>query len=414
MKIMVTAPSFSSEISGIQRQAFNMVRCLLRRPEISRVDLVVAPWQTKLVQPADYCAGDRLAIHVAPMDPSSLSRNLWYYRGLPKLAARLQPDVVHLSYPVPLKRASFGCVTVVTLHDLYPYEIPANFGFPQVIFNRLILRQCLKNVDAIACVSETTLRRLRQYAPLPRWRKAIRIYNCVEPEPVCATHSPLPGWRGEPFLLSVAQHRINKNIALLIRAFYLLHLRSELHPAMKLVVVGIGGPETRRIQQLLLQLGIERNVLLLRGLSDPELQWCYSRCEALVAPSKTEGFGLPVAEGLLAGCRIVCSDISAFREVGGPHCRFVALGSEEEDRLATAIRETLQEPPRQPLSLPHLSTDVLAKQYLRLYSSLTPTNLSLQNTEGLASSLAAAAKQPFYEGASQSRPRGRSDQRGYI
>jgi glycosyltransferase involved in cell wall biosynthesis len=258
------------------------------------------------------------------------------------------------------------------------------------------------------------LDRLQQYVPPSTWQRAIRIYNCVEPQPVRAIHSPLPGWSGEPFLLSVAQHRRNKNIPLLIRTFNRLLRSSRIHPSTKLVVVGISGPETRHIQRLLRQLGLGRNVLLLQGLSDPELQWCYVRCAALVIPSRTEGFGLPVAEGLLAGCRIVCSDISAFREVGGPHCRFVALGSEEEDRLATAIRETLQEPPRQPLSLPHLSTDVLAKQYLRLYGSLTPTNLSLQSTEGLASSLAAAAKQPFYEGASQSRPRGRSDQRGYI
>jgi glycosyltransferase involved in cell wall biosynthesis len=414
MKIMVAAPSFSSEISGILRHALNMVRCLLRRPEITRVDLVVAPWQTKLVQSADYYADSRLALHVAPMDPSSLSRNLWYYRGLPKLAAQLQPDVVHLSYPAPLKRTAFGCATVVTLHDLYPFEIPGNFGFPQVLFNRLILRQCLNNVDAIACVSDTTLRRLRRYVPLPRLRKAIRIYNCVEPEPVCATQSPLPGWRDEPFLLSVAQHRKNKNIALLIRTFYRLLRSSDIHPAMKLAVVGIEGPETQRIQQLLLQLNIDRNVLLLRGLSDPELQWCYARCEALVAPSKTEGFGLPVAEGLLAGCRIVCSDISAFREVGGRHCRFVVLGRDEEHRLAAAIREALQEPPRQPVSLPHLSTDVLAKQYLHLYRNLTSTNMSLQSTQCLAPAHAPVAKQPLYLGAHPSRSEGRSNQRGYI
>jgi hypothetical protein len=80
MKIMVTAASFSSEISGIQRHAFNLVRCLLRRPEICRVDLVVAPWQTKLARTAGIDRDVRLKTYVANMDKSSLSRNSWYYR----------------------------------------------------------------------------------------------------------------------------------------------------------------------------------------------------------------------------------------------------------------------------------------------------------------------------------------------
>lgn len=421
MRIMVTAASFSPEISGIQRHAFNMVRCILCRPEISRVDLVVAPWQMKLTESIHARDDVRLTIHSANMDVSSLSRNLWYYRGLPGLAARLQPDVVHLSYPVPLDRASLACPAVLTLHDLYPYEIPRNFRFPSVIVNRLILRQCLRSVDAIACVSETTMRRLRQYAPQSTWRKATRIYNCVEPETHCATRSPIPDWRGEPFLLSIAQHRRNKNIVLLIRAFYRLLRNSEIDSSMKLIVVGIAGPETRRIERLVAELGLGRRVLLLRGLSDPELQWCYARCEALVTPSKTEGFGLPVAEGLLAGCRIVCSDIDAFREVGGSHCRFVALGIGEEDKLAAAIRATLQEPPREPVPLPHLSAEVLANHYLSLYRAiatpgrtLTTPGAAQLSPERTPSTLAVAPKSPAHGANEPALAQGRRDERGYI
>jgi glycosyltransferase involved in cell wall biosynthesis len=278
---------------------------------------------------------------------------------------------------------------VLTLHDLYPYEIPGNFRFPHVIFNRLILRQCLKSVDAIACVSEATMLRLRAYTPRSTWRKATRIFNCVEPEPLCATGSPIPGWLGEPFLLSIAQHRRNKNIALLVRAFHRLLRTSEIDSSMKLVIVGIAGPETRRIEQLVSRLGLGRSILLLHGLSEVQLQWCYSRCEALVVPSKTEGFGLPVAEGLLAGCRIVCSDISALREVGGQHCRYVALGSGEEEALAQAILDTLRDPPRQPVSLPHLSAEVLASEYLDLYRTLVPSGTPLANAKRPAPMLAA-------------------------
>jgi glycosyltransferase involved in cell wall biosynthesis len=120
-------------------------------------------------------------------------------------------------------------------------------------------------------------------------------------------------------------------------------------------------------------------VLFLEGLAEADLQWCYGRCEALVAPSKTEGFGLPVAEALLAGCRVVCSDIPAFREVGGGHCRFVALSADAEEALAAGIMATIQEPAKAPVSLTQLSAKVLANQYATLYRRLIASAAPLKH-----------------------------------
>ena len=392
VKILIAAASFSSHISGLQRHAFNVVRCLLQQPEISAVHLVVAPWQHQLVQAAGFNPDARLTTRIAEMEPSSLSRNLWYYRQLPLLAASLHIDVVHLSYPMPVDAASFTCPTVVTLHDMYPYEIPLNFGFPKFIFNRLTLQQCLRNVDVIACVSEITRIRLKQYAPASTWRKAVRIHNCVEAEPLCALASPIPGWQGEPFLLCVAQHRRNKNIPLLIRTFDRLLRLEQVDPRMKLVVIGIAGPETQSIHRLVSSRGLDRSIHFLEGLSEPELQWCYARCEALAAPSMTEGFGLPVAEALLAGCRVVCSDIPAHREVGDGHCRFVALRKNAEEALAEAIVATLREQAKPPISLPQFSSSFLAKQYIDLYRRLGAPAALPQNARFSASLHAAASE----------------------
>jgi glycosyltransferase involved in cell wall biosynthesis len=393
VKILIAAASYSAHISGLQRHAFNMARCLLQQPDISSVHLVVAPWQRELVPAAGLDSDSRLTTHIAEMDLGSLSRNLWYYRQLPALAARLQADLVHLTFPMPVHAASFACPTVVTLHDLYPYEIPLNFGFPKFIFNRLVLQQCLRNVDAIACVSAVTGVQLRRYTPATTWRKATRIYNCIEAEPLCAIHSPIPGWQGEPFLLCVAQHRRNKNIPLLIRTFDRLLQSGQIDPSMKLVVIGIAGPESRRIHRLVSHLGLSQKVHFLEGLSEPELQWCYARCEALAVPSRTEGFGLPVAEALLAGCRVVCSDIPAFREVGGDHCRFVALGRDAEEGLADAIVATLRQPAKEPIALPQFSSALLAKQYIGLYRRLIASAVSVQTARFSASLQAASERQ---------------------
>jgi glycosyltransferase involved in cell wall biosynthesis len=392
MKILIAAASFASNMSGLQRHALNVARCLSPEPEISTLHLVIAPWQQSFVQAAGFLQNARIQTHVAEMDRSSLSRNLWYYRKLPKLAAQLHVDLVHLSYPMPVNPAAFHCPTLVTLHDLYPYEMPMNFGFPKFIFNRVVLQQCLRNVDGIACVSEITLLRLRQYLPIAVWRKALRIYNCVEAEPIHNPQPPLPGRHSQPFLLCVAQHRRNKNIPLLIRTFHRMLLASQLAPEMKLIIVGIGGPETPDIHRLVSNLGLGDKVHFLEGVSDSELQWCYTHCEVVVSPSTVEGFGLPVAEALLAGCRIVCSDIPAFREVADGHCRFVTLEKNAEENLVAAIAAALNEPKQSPKFLPQFSAPVLAGQYTRLYRTLIASAISSKN-DTVAASINPAASE---------------------
>jgi glycosyltransferase involved in cell wall biosynthesis len=370
MKVLIAAASFASSISGVQRHALNMVRCLLLQQEIAEIHFVVAPWQSGMIEASGLRPDERLRIHIAKIGRGSVSRNLWHYRELPRLAKRLRVDVVHFSYPMPVNAKAFSCPTVVTLHDLYPYEIPMNFGFPKFMFNRVVLRQCLRAADVIACVSDATRMRLKQYAPGAVWKKAVRLYNCVEPEQISESEPPIPRWKGEPFLLCIAQHRRNKNIPTMIRAFDRL-LRSEwIDSSSKLVVIGMRGPETSRIHQQVRELGVERSIHFLEGLSEAQLQWCYRNCAALVAPSLTEGFGLPVAEGLLAGCRIICSNIAAHREIGNGSCRFVALHEHAAQALAATIADALNEPKPKPIALPQFSAAVLAEQYLALYRTL--------------------------------------------
>jgi glycosyltransferase involved in cell wall biosynthesis len=370
MTILLVAASFSSHLSGVQRHAFNLARSLLTHPEVSGVHLVVAPWQQELVRGAGIEPNVRLSVHIARMKRDSLRRNLWYYGQLPVMAARLGVDVVHLACPVPINARAFVAPTVVTLHDLYPYEIPSNFGFPKAIFNRIILQQCLRGVDSIACVSEITRLRLSNYVPPFVSRKALRIYNCVEAQPPCASESAIHDWKGEPFFLCVAQHRRNKNIPFLLSVLEGLLRQEWIDPVTRLLIVGMPGPETCRIQRAIKSAELGQNVLLMAGLTEAQLQWCYRNCAVVLAPSTIEGFGLPVVEALLAGARVVCSDIPAFREIGGDFCRYVPLGISMEEAFSKAILATMQEPRGAPVSLPLLSTSVIAEQFVGLYRGL--------------------------------------------
>ena len=182
----------------------------------------------------------------------------------------------------------------------------------------------------------------------------------------------------------------------MLRTFDRLLRSGQVDSKMKLVILGITAPGTRNIHSLASKLNLGRSVCFLEGLSEPELQWCYTQCEAVVAPSLTEGFGLPVAEGLLAGCRIVCSDIPAHREVGDGKCWFVALGQDAEKTFAEAIVAALKEPKRLPDALPQFSASTLAKEYIGLYRRLITSTIPLEGESASVSiNVATSERQPL-------------------
>ncbi len=366
MRIVVSAVSSNRSMSGVSRHAANLVRGLLTRTEVSALHLLVAPWEHEYVCESISRSGTRLHVHAAPLRPGTLHRNLWYYRILPHIAEQLRADVVHIAYPSPIKRGAFPCPTVATLHDLYPYDIPSNFGFPKAFFNRMILRQCLRNVNAIACVSDST--RLRLGLRMPEvMPKAITISNCVEDGPIPVKPPFAASWGNDPFLLCVAQHRRNKNVLTALRSFNRALNDGGIPPESRLVIVGMPGPETGRIYKFVQISHLTHRVAFASGISDAELHWCYRNCQLLLAPSIVEGFGLPVVEAQLAGCRIVCSDIPAFREVDIGSCRFVELAAEAEEQFARAIVSSLLDRRPIPPHLPDLSPTHIAEQYVRLY-----------------------------------------------
>ena len=156
MRVVVAAVSAPDQMNGVSRHAANVVRGLLTRSEITEVHLLAGAWQQHTYAEAVARQDCRLHIHAVSIRRGTASRNLWYYSELPRVAEQLGADVVHLAYPMPVARRDYPCPVIVSLHDLYPFDIPENFGWVKSILNRLVLRQCMSSVDGIACVSEST------------------------------------------------------------------------------------------------------------------------------------------------------------------------------------------------------------------------------------------------------------------
>jgi glycosyltransferase involved in cell wall biosynthesis len=374
MNVVIAALSAPAQLNGVSRHGGNLVRALLSTGHIANVHFVCGEWQRGMFQSILPEENTRLHVHRIQLRDVNLHRLLWYFREMPEIAAQLEADIVHFTHPAPIGRGSYLCPTVLTLHDLYPFEIPENFGFLKSAFARRTVTHCLRQVNAIACASESTRTQLAKRFPVES-TKATVVQNVVELLPPSSAGSGIEALNGRTFILCIAQHRPNKNVPLAIRIFERVLEKRVLDPEARLVVVGIPGPDTKKIQRQIRESHLCNRVVLLSGLSENGLRWCYDNCALLLAPSSTEGFGLPVAEGILAGCRIACSDIPAFREIEGGTCRFVPWGAKLLDDYAEAIREVLAlpKPPAKPL--PQYSPSFIGQQYLALYENLICSGL---------------------------------------
>lgn len=81
------------------------------------------------------------------------------------------------------------------------------------------------------------------------------------------------------------------------------------------------------------------NVEFAGWVADDELERIYARASVYVQPSRHEGFGLAVAEAMLAGCIPVVMDVTAMPEVVGD--AGVLISSQDSDAVADGIRRAL-------------------------------------------------------------------------
>jgi len=82
------------------------------------------------------------------------------------------------------------------------------------------------------------------------------------------------------------------------------------------------------------------NVEFTGWLSDEDLEDTYRRAAVYVQASRHEGFGLAVAEAMLAGCVPVVMDVTAMPEVVGG--AGVLLSSQDPEAVAAGVREALE------------------------------------------------------------------------
>ena len=207
------------------------------------------------------------------------------------------------------------------IHDINLFDYPSLNNWKDLMVERLTYSSMVKNVDSIITVSEYSRKRIMALWNLPSERVEV-ISNGVTLRLGLDENDPLIranprnafGFQGTYFLWCGAMWK-RKNVSTLIQAFS--ELRRRGHNDVSLVLAGTGGNESKAVDRLTHNLGLERNVYKIGYVSDANLYALYANASGFLFPSLYEGFGIPVLEAMSCGSPVICSKQTALPEIVG-------------------------------------------------------------------------------------------------
>jgi alpha-1,3-rhamnosyl/mannosyltransferase len=232
-----------------------------------------------------------------------------------------------------------------TLYDLTPWIVPEFHTGAVVAAEKAAAAGVLQRADGIIAISENS-----KY-------DAIRILG-IDPEKIRVIYpgvskpyfSVTPAAIQEvrehynlrlPFFLFVGTVEPRKNIDRLLTAWQ--NLPVAFRAEHRLVIAGMPGWQSSETMRRLLQLAREESgVLYLNYISERDMPALTAAAHAMVYPSLYEGFGLPVAQAMAAGCPVITSNVSSLPEITAG----AALLIEPRDvtQLSDAIRRMAESP----------------------------------------------------------------------
>jgi glycosyltransferase involved in cell wall biosynthesis len=174
-------------------------------------------------------------------------------------------------------------------------------------------RRCAQKADLVITTSNYSRARIAELYGLDERRIGIvpPAFDVARWQSDLVTLAAQPSRSGGPVVFCVAHLYPRKNIAALVRASRIL---VEAVPDVAVRIAG-HGPELADIEQLVLQLGLERTVRLLGQLTHGELLGEFCACDVFCLPSLQEGFGIVYLEAMASGKPVVACRASSTPEL---------------------------------------------------------------------------------------------------
>lgn len=255
-------------------------------------------------------------------------------------------DLMHFtyfSYPYFYNRPFIS-----TVHDLTPLTFKTGkastmssymYELKHFVF-RTLLKNQIKQSKKIITPTKTIKKQITATFGEQFKNKIEAIYEGMDTSIIESNQdiSVLNRIKHKKYFLYVGNFYPHKNIQRLIEAFSSVPLEYGLV---------LKGPEdffANRMHGLIKKNKLEDRVSMIHSLTQGELKALYSNAQALVHPSLSEGFGLPLIEAMYLNVPIIASNIDVFQELLGT--MYTSFNPESTADIANKILQFIDSKPK--------------------------------------------------------------------
>jgi len=332
VRTLIEASAAYTQYAGIGRYARNIITRLLASPDPDDWTLVTTRPDPDVS--FDASLHDRVRLVRLPFDRRNADR-FWFRLRLPvdiRLFAGRADVVYSPDFTAP---PMIGVPRMITVHDLAFLTHPKTTTEPLRRYLDAVVPREVDRADRVAVVSEATRNDVIRLLGVPE-RKVVVARNGVDSRFFMATPvSDADRARlGLParYVLMVGTIEPRKNHLNALRAYDL----AGIGPDIPLVLVGRPGWGYETALAEARRLAARGIVVMPTYIPDEDLPAIYAGAMAVLYPSWTEGFGLPIAEAMATGTPVITGTAPALREVGGPDSSYADPADIEA--LAALIR----------------------------------------------------------------------------
>ncbi len=334
MRVVVEASAAFDQTAGIGRYSRNILAAVMQmRPgwdwRLAHVPATSSP----AIPASTWMSSSAARVDRIPMSRRRADQ-LWFRARVPldlQLFAGRADVLYSPDFTAP---PAIWVPRIITVHDLAFLTHPDKTTRALRSYLGAVVPREVKRADAVAVVSEATRGEVVDLLGVPE-DKVIVIRNGIEErffDPPTLTDQDRETLRlPDRFLLMVGTIEPRKNHLNVLRAL------GTMPPGDRLPLVIAGRPGWGHEQTLALAREMEADglVRVLQYVSESVLPSLYASADAVLYPSWTEGFGLPVLEAFAAGSPVITGTAPALREVASGLATFVDPG--DPDAIASAI-----------------------------------------------------------------------------
>jgi glycosyltransferase involved in cell wall biosynthesis len=274
-------------------------------------------------------------------------RLAWEQSGLPVVAEQVGADVIHMpNYTMPMHP---GLPVVVTIHDLSFFTDPDRYTAISGMSLKSATKTTARQATRLIVPSNATRDELVRVLGIDQGKIDVayhgvdhRLFHRPDAAQVSRVTARL-GLHGSPYVGYLGSLAPRKNAPALVTGWAAAVADMTSPPA--LVLAG-GGGWSQELDEAVARVPPHLRLIRPGYLPFADLTGFLGGALVVAAPSRGEGFGLPVLEAMACGAPVLTTYRTSLPEVGGDA---VAYTEPDAESIAVALRGLIDDPARRTL-----------------------------------------------------------------